>query len=179
VSRWAPTFSVVTFARMFAPGTDARLQRRVKNSCPELSQQQRGSRSRPETKRTQGFSRSTVKGKPSIRPRKSLFLPRLEWLAAMDEMEFRRIFRGSPIKRTKWRGLVRNACIALGNSDLHRGSAPLPKDHRAAPATRHVTRLDNLGICHLGAPLASNRGQGRIIKVKPCAAELVLRSLVV
>jgi epoxyqueuosine reductase len=57
-------------------------------------------------------------------PEESLFLPRLEWLAAMDETEFRRIFRGSPIKRTKWRGLVRNACIALGNSDLHRGARP-------------------------------------------------------
>jgi epoxyqueuosine reductase len=53
----------------------------------------------------------------------SLFLPRLEWLAGMDETEFRRIFRGSAIKRTKWRGLVRNACIALGNSDLHAGTA--------------------------------------------------------
>jgi epoxyqueuosine reductase len=52
----------------------------------------------------------------------SLFLPRLEWLAAMDEEEFRRTFRGSAIKRTKWRGLVRNACIALGNSELHPGT---------------------------------------------------------
>jgi epoxyqueuosine reductase len=46
----------------------------------------------------------------------SLFLPRLEWLAGMNEEQFRVAFRGSPIKRTKWRGLVRNACIALGNS---------------------------------------------------------------
>jgi epoxyqueuosine reductase len=53
----------------------------------------------------------------------SLFLPRLEWLAAMDETEFRRLFRGSAIKRTKWRGIVRNACIALGNSELHRGTS--------------------------------------------------------
>ena len=53
----------------------------------------------------------------------SLFLPRLEWLAAMDEAEFRSIFRSSAIKRTKWRGLVRNACIALGNSELHRGTS--------------------------------------------------------
>jgi epoxyqueuosine reductase len=52
----------------------------------------------------------------------SLFLPRLEWLAAMDETEFRRIFRGTAIKRAKWRGIVRNACIALGNSELHRGT---------------------------------------------------------
>jgi epoxyqueuosine reductase len=56
-------------------------------------------------------------------PEESLFLPRLEWLAAMDETEFRRVFRGSPIKRTKWRGLVRNACIALGNSEIHHSRA--------------------------------------------------------
>jgi epoxyqueuosine reductase len=56
-------------------------------------------------------------------PEESLFLPRLEWLAAMDETEFRRVFRGSPIKRTKWRGLVRNACIALGNSDIRHSRA--------------------------------------------------------
>jgi epoxyqueuosine reductase len=48
----------------------------------------------------------------------SLFLPKLEWLASLEEEEYRRAFRGSPVKRTKWRGLVRNACIALGNSKL-------------------------------------------------------------
>src|ERR1700687_5884209 len=53
----------------------------------------------------------------------SLFLPSLEWLAALDETEFRRLFRGSAIKRTKWRGIVRNACSGLGNSELHRGTA--------------------------------------------------------
>ena len=53
----------------------------------------------------------------------AFFLPRLEWLAGMSEEEFRRFFRGSPIKRTKWRGLVRNACIALGNTSLRRGTA--------------------------------------------------------
>jgi epoxyqueuosine reductase len=55
--------------------------------------------------------------------RESLFLPRLEWLAAMNEDQFRSVFLGSPIKRTKWRGLVRNACIALGNSAPARGSS--------------------------------------------------------
>ena len=46
----------------------------------------------------------------------SLYAPRLEWLASMNENEFRETFLGSPIKRTKWRGLLRNVCIALGNS---------------------------------------------------------------
>ncbi len=52
----------------------------------------------------------------------SFFLPRLEWLAGMSEAEFREMFRDSGIKRTKWRGLVRNACNALGNYDLRRGT---------------------------------------------------------
>jgi epoxyqueuosine reductase len=51
------------------------------------------------------------------------FSPRLERLAGLSEAEFREAFRDSPIKRTKWRGLVRNACIALGNSGLQRGAA--------------------------------------------------------
>jgi epoxyqueuosine reductase len=49
---------------------------------------------------------------------RSLFLPALEWLVSLTEDEFRRVFRGSPVKRTKWRGLLRNACVALGNSHL-------------------------------------------------------------
>ncbi len=52
----------------------------------------------------------------------SLFHPSLETLAALSEDEFRAVFRGSAVKRTKWRGLVRNACVALGNSKLARGS---------------------------------------------------------
>jgi epoxyqueuosine reductase len=52
---------------------------------------------------------------------RSLFAPELEWLLSLTETEFREIFRGSPVKRTKWRGLIRNACIAMGNSRLRPG----------------------------------------------------------
>ena len=55
--------------------------------------------------------------------KESLLGPRLEWLAGMSEEEFREKFRGSAMKRAKWRGLVRNACIALGNSKVRPGSA--------------------------------------------------------
>jgi epoxyqueuosine reductase len=48
----------------------------------------------------------------------SLYAPPLEWLAALTEEEFRQMFRGSAMKRAKWRGLIRNACVALGNSNL-------------------------------------------------------------
>src|SRR5579864_8856320 len=52
----------------------------------------------------------------------SLFLPELEWLASLTQEDFSRVFRGSAVKRTKWRGLVRNACIAHGNSRVAPGS---------------------------------------------------------
>jgi epoxyqueuosine reductase len=52
----------------------------------------------------------------------SLFSPELEWLASLTQEDFSRIFRGSAAKRAKWRGLVRNACVALGNSGIARGS---------------------------------------------------------
>ena len=54
--------------------------------------------------------------------RLSFFAPRLEWLAALSQQEFRDAFRKSAVKRAKWRGLVRNACVALGNSRLAPGS---------------------------------------------------------
>ena len=50
--------------------------------------------------------------------RDSLFQPDLLQLASLSEAQFREWFRGSPIKRAKWRGLVRNACVALGNAGL-------------------------------------------------------------
>lgn len=62
-----------------------------------------------------------VSGAPQFEPRQfsngeSLYAPSLEWLAEMTEDEFREVFRGSAVKRAKWMGLVRNACVALGNS---------------------------------------------------------------
>jgi epoxyqueuosine reductase len=48
----------------------------------------------------------------------SLFAPSLEWLASLGDDDFRELFRGSAVKRAKWRGLVRNACVALGNSSV-------------------------------------------------------------
>jgi epoxyqueuosine reductase len=51
----------------------------------------------------------------------SLFAPPLEWLASLTEEEFHLIFRGNPVRRTKWRGMVRNACVALGNSGVQVG----------------------------------------------------------
>jgi epoxyqueuosine reductase len=54
--------------------------------------------------------------------RENLLAPDLEWIASLTEEEFREVFRASPIKRAKWRGLIRNACVALGNSNVRRDS---------------------------------------------------------
>ena len=64
-------------------------------------------------------------------PRENLLAPDLEWIASLTEQEFREKFRASPIKRTKYRGLIRNACVALGNSNVKRDS----------PIHRRITSL--------------------------------------
>ncbi len=39
----------------------------------------------------------------------------LEEILAMEQADFSRIFAKTPIKRLKWRGLLRNACVVAGN----------------------------------------------------------------
>jgi epoxyqueuosine reductase len=65
--------------------------------------------------------RAPVSKMPQFEPRQlakgeSLYRPSLERIAEMSEEEFREAFRGSAVKRAKWAGMVRNACVALGNS---------------------------------------------------------------
>lgn len=48
--------------------------------------------------------------------REGLVNPALDWLAEMQQEEFRAVFRGSPVRRAKLSGLRRNAVIAMGNS---------------------------------------------------------------
>jgi len=62
-------------------------------------------------------------GKDQPDDAETLLLPELELLASLTQQEFSTIFRGSAIKRAKWRGLVRNACVALGNANISRDSA--------------------------------------------------------
>lgn len=47
--------------------------------------------------------------------RSDLATPNLIDLFSLDEAEFKRRFAGTPILRTKRRGLLRNVCVALGN----------------------------------------------------------------
>ncbi|MCF6208955.1 MAG: tRNA epoxyqueuosine(34) reductase QueG, partial [Ghiorsea sp.] len=51
-----------------------------------------------------------------LKPREDTFLPDLAMLLRLDNEGFRQMFRKSAIKRTKRAGLLRNVCIAMGNS---------------------------------------------------------------
>ena len=66
-------------------------------------------------------------GENESQPAATLFAPELEWLASLTHQEFSSVFRGSAVKRAKWRGLVRNACVALGNSKILRNSGTYPR----------------------------------------------------
>jgi epoxyqueuosine reductase len=60
--------------------------------------------------------RRREQGLAEFAPREGLMAPDLDALAALDEEAFHARFRGSPVKRAKRRGLLRNVCVALGNS---------------------------------------------------------------
>jgi epoxyqueuosine reductase len=88
-------------------------------------------------------------GAEVFHPRPGLMAPDLDELAqvVLDEEAFRDRFRGSPIKRTRRRGLLRNLAVALGNSThpsrdqilsrLAEDEDPLVQEH-AIWALRHA-----------------------------------------
>ena len=51
-----------------------------------------------------------------LRPRQDLVAPPLDTLAALDDVAFRELFSGSPVKRIGRNRFVRNVAIAIGNS---------------------------------------------------------------
>ena len=61
--------------------------------------------------------------------REDLDPPQLLELLELDEDGFRARFRGTPMERTKRRGMLRNVCVALGNTA---GPSALPALKRAA-----------------------------------------------
>jgi epoxyqueuosine reductase len=91
-----------------------------------------------------------------------------EYLDLSDE-QFRSLFRGSPIKRIKRRGFLRNVCVALGNvgnpgdlGALRRAAAdvePLIAEHATWAMTRIAERfgLVEPNLNPKASPAASNR----------------------
>ncbi|HTD87255.1 MAG TPA: tRNA epoxyqueuosine(34) reductase QueG [Candidatus Binatia bacterium] len=76
------------------------------------------------------FAREGRMMKPHARA--DLDTPNLVELLALDEPGFRRRFAGTPMMRSKRRGLLRNVCVALGNTG---DETALPALERAAMDT--------------------------------------------
>ena len=82
---------------------------------------------------------------------------RLRDLLALDDEQFRTMFRKSPIKRIKRRGFLRNVCVALGNVGTHedlpalraaaRDDEPLIREHALWAIDRIESRLRWNGTC--------------------------------
>lgn len=84
---------------------------------------------------------------------------------ALDEAKFRQLFRGSPIKRIKRRGFLRNVCVALGNVG----------DGRDLPALRTAAAdPDPLIAEHAAWAIAQIEG-----RISPAASRLNPTDLVV
>jgi epoxyqueuosine reductase len=60
------------------------------------------------------FARAATE--PDFLPRAELMAPRLAELAGLDDAAFRKLFAGSPVKRTGRDRFVRNVLIAIGNA---------------------------------------------------------------
>lgn len=97
-------------------------------------------------------------GKEKMENTATLFAPDLEWLAALSQEEFSRIFRGSAVKRAKWRGLVRNACVALGNARTTRDSKS--RERVAALLERLASSSDEVVAEHARWALQGIRSAG-------------------
>ncbi len=74
------------------------------------------------------FAREGAMMKPHARA--ELSTPNLLQLLSLDEAGFKKLFAGTPIQRTKRRGLLRNVCVALGNFG----------DESALPSLEKATR---------------------------------------
>jgi len=84
-----------------------------------------------------------------FQPRPELIHPSLTDMLAWDQATFSRVMKGSPVKRTKRRGLLRNVAVALGNAG-DRGAVPalaqcLAQEHEALVRGHAAWALGHLG----------------------------------
>ncbi len=87
-----------------------------------------------------------------FQPRNENQTPDLKELAAMSPDDFRDCYRGSAIKRAKWRGLMRNVAVALGNT---RRSDMIPALKRLLASEEPLIRRHAAwGLKQIGTPAA-------------------------
>lgn len=95
---------------------------------------------------------------PAFQPRDGNFVPTLLSLIGMTQQEFSRRFKGSPIKRTKRRGFLRNVLVAIGNWG----------EQRAVPALKKALTDDE--------PLVRSHAAWALGQIGGTAAELMLQA---
>jgi len=93
---------------------------------------------------------ASISREAAFAPRPAMAMELRDYLA-LGETEFRKLFHGSPIKRIKRRGFLRNVCVALGNIG---GEADLPA-LRVAAADREPLIAEH-------AAWAISRVEGRV-----------------
>jgi len=69
--------------------------------------------------------RAPVSVRDGMLARSEMVNPALDWIAGMNNAEFKRWFKGSPLERTGRKRLQRNVAIAMGNSGEQRFDAQL------------------------------------------------------
>ncbi|MES2222351.1 MAG: tRNA epoxyqueuosine(34) reductase QueG [Acidobacteriota bacterium] len=77
--------------------------------------------------------RAPITDWPELLPRPELINPALDWLANLDAAEYRRLFRGSPVERAKFKDFQRNVGVAQGNATSPTNSGPTGPTHSDAP----------------------------------------------
>ena len=100
---------------------------------------------------------------PDFLPRAALTAPRLAELAALDDADFRRMFSGSPIKRTGRNRFLRNVLIAIGNAgpghpDLVAAARHCLDDHSPLVRASAVWALSRLSPSLFRAERGRRRG---------------------
>ncbi len=60
-------------------------------------------------------SKAVPTSEPAFHPRKDNLTPELLPLMEITQSDFNNKYKGSPIKRTKWKGFLRNVIVAVGN----------------------------------------------------------------
>ncbi len=95
---------------------------------------------------------------PAFRPRDGNLTPTLLSLVGMTQQEFSRRFKGSPIKRAKRRGFLRNVLVAIGNWG----------NQRAVPALKKALTDDE--------PLVRSHAAWALGQIGGTAAEQILQT---
>ena len=63
---------------------------------------------------------------------------RLAQLLTINEQDFHKLFTGSPLRRAGWEGLLRNACIALGNLGIEKDALEKATSHSSPMVREHA-----------------------------------------